>query len=116
MDPMCRRVVQRILSDTCDVMTASKYNEILEMLKTHHFDSLFVDNDLPQPGVIQLFREAQEIAPDTKRILMTGENVVNLQHYLKIGLVNAYVTRTTSSTDIEREVTTPPKKIEPVSR
>ena len=35
---------------------------------------------------------------------MTGEHVEHLQYYLKIGLVNAYVTRTTPSKTIEAEV------------
>jgi DNA-binding NtrC family response regulator len=116
MDPMCRRVVERILSSSCRITTCSDYAEILDLLRRIRFDTLFVDNDLPPPGVIALFKEARQISPGTKRVLMTGENVVNLQHYLDTGLVSAFVTRTTSSGEIEREVTTPVKKDIPLMR
>ncbi len=115
MDPMCRRVVERLLSNSCRITTASEYQEILGLLKQLRFDTLFVDNDLPHPGVIALFKEARQISPATKRVLMTGENVLDLQHYLDTGLVNAFVTRTTSGGDIEREVTTPMKTVVPLS-
>jgi DNA-binding NtrC family response regulator len=116
MDPMCRRVVERILSGSCRITTCSDYAEILDLLRRARFDTLFVDNDLPSPGVIALFKEARQISPGTKRVLMTGENVVNLQHYLDTGLVSAFVTRTTSSSEIEREVITPVKKDAPPMR
>lgn len=107
MDPMCRRVMERILSDTCRIRTSSEYEEIVSLLQQGLFDTLFVDNDFPEPGVIHLFEEARRISPQTKRVLMTGENVVNLQNHLKTGLVSSFVTRTSSSGDIQREVTTP---------
>jgi DNA-binding NtrC family response regulator len=104
MDPMCRRVVERILRPRCRIMTSSDYDEILDLLKTNSFDTLFVDNDLPSPGVIQLFKTAIQLSPHTKRILMTGEHVENLQYYLQIGLINSFVTRTTPGKTIEAEV------------
>jgi DNA-binding NtrC family response regulator len=107
MDPMCRRVMERILSDTCHVMTAHEYNDIIALLKAHDFDTLFVDNDFPHPGVMALFEHARDISPRTKRILMTGEHVENLQYFLRVGTVNTYVTRTTSRKDIEREAISP---------
>lgn len=105
MDPMCRRVVERILGNSCEITTSCDFNEIVLLLKKRTFDTLFVDNDFPSPGAIFLFETAKQCAPRTKRILMTGENVANLQYYMSIGLVDACVTRTTSGKNIEKEVT-----------
>ena len=105
MDPMCRRVVEHILTPSCQIVTSCDYDEIVSFLSHYIFDTLFVDNDFPAPGVIQLFETASRVSPTTKRILMTGEHVDNLHHYLSIGLVNSYVTRTTPSRIIEAEVT-----------
>jgi DNA-binding NtrC family response regulator len=105
MDPMCRRVVERILKESCRIVTSCDYDEILTLLREKAFDTLFVDNDFPFPGVIQLFEKASRLSPPTKRILMTGEHVENLQYYLKVGLINDYVTRTTPSRIIEAAVT-----------
>jgi DNA-binding NtrC family response regulator len=105
MDPMCRRVVERILSNSCFVVTSCNYQEIVSLLQNETFDTLFVDYDFPDPGALGLFEVAKQYSPSTKRILMTGENVVNLQYYLKTGLINACVTRTTPGRVIEEEVT-----------
>lgn len=105
MDPMCRRVVERILNESCQITTSCDYEEIISLLKREKFDTLFVDNDLPSPGAIPLFETAAKLAPSTRRVLMTGEHVDNLQYYLKVGLIDAFVTRTTPSSTIERAVT-----------
>ena len=79
MDPMCRRAVERILGDYCRVTTSCDFQDILRLVMTNCFHTLFVDYDLSQPGAIELFRRARIMAPSTKRLLMTGENVENLQ-------------------------------------
>jgi DNA-binding NtrC family response regulator len=108
MDPMCRRVVERILEASCNIVTTCDYDEIVSLLTKESFDTLFVDYDFPDPGALALFETAQKCAPSTRRILMTGENVANLQYYLKIGLVDACVTRMTSGRIIEEAVTLRP--------
>jgi DNA-binding NtrC family response regulator len=107
MDTMCRRAMERILGASCRVITAVDYDEIVTLLSEYAFDALIVDNDFPEPGVMALFERARAISPGTKRILMTGENVVNLQHYLEVGTVNQMVTRTTSPKEIERAAISP---------
>jgi DNA-binding NtrC family response regulator len=104
MDPMCRRVVERILGNSCKITTSCDFDEIKFLLEKGDFDTLFVDNDFPSPGAIYLFETARQRAPHTRRVLMTGENVTNLQYYLNIGLIDACVTRTTSGKNIEKEV------------
>ena len=105
MDPMCRRVVERILGASCEIKTSCDFEEILRLLKSNAVDTLFVDNDFPPPGAIALFENALQFSPETRRVLMTGENVNNLQHYLSTGLIDACVTRTTPGRIIEEEVT-----------
>ena len=105
MDPMCRRVVERILGESCEITTSCDLEEILRLLKSNAVDTLFVDNDFPPPGAIGLFENAVQYSPGTRRVLMTGENVHNLQHYLSTGLIDACVTRTTPGRIIEEEVT-----------
>lgn len=105
MDPMCRRVVERILGSSCEIVCACEYDEIAQLLDNKVFDTLFVDFDFPAPGAVALFEHARQCTPDTRRILMTGEHVANLQYYLEIGLIDACVTRTTSGKIIEEEVT-----------
>jgi DNA-binding NtrC family response regulator len=105
MDPMCRRVVERILGNSCNIVTSCDYQEIITLLSAEPFDTLFVDYDFPDPGALALFKAAKKCAPSTRRILMTGENVMNLQHYLDVGLIDACVTRMTSGKIIEEEVT-----------
>ena len=104
MDPMCRRVVERILNTSCQIITACDFDEIVSLLRQRQFDTLFVDNDLPSPGAIPLFETAARLSPKTRRILMTGEHVENLQYYLRVGLIDAFVTRTTPSSTIKRAV------------
>ena len=105
MDPMCRRVVERILKESCRIVTSCDYDEIVSLLKNNCFDTLFVDNDFPFPGAIDLFETSRKLSPSTRRILMTGEHVENLQHYLKIGLIHDFVTRTTPGRIIQAAVT-----------
>ncbi len=105
MDPMCRRVMERILGASCDIITSCDYEEIVSLLSKELFDTLFVDYDFPSPGALALFETSKECSPSTRRVLMTGENVMNLQHYLKVGLIHSCVTRTTPGKIIEEEVT-----------
>ncbi len=105
MDPMCRRVVERVLDRSCDIVTTCDFEEIIQLLENNTFDTLFVDFDFPAPGAIALFEFARRQAPETRCVLMTGENVSNLQHYLSTGLIDACVTRTTPARVIEAEVT-----------
>jgi len=107
MDPMCARVIERILKGMCTIINACTYDEVIKLLNENEFNTLYVDNDFPDPGVIELFKVSREISPKTKRILMTGENVVNLQDYLKSGLVSSYVTRNTSNKVIAHEIRSP---------
>ena len=105
MDPMCRRVVERVLGHSCEIVSSCDLDEIVKLLEEQPFDTLFVDFDFPPPGAIALFEAARNRTPDIRRVLMTGENVANLQHYLNTGLIDACVTRMTPGKIIEEQVT-----------
>ena len=107
MEPMCRRVVKRILSDHCNVTTSCDFYRIIDLVKSEYFHTLFIDYDLSAPGAIELFRRTRILAPNTKRLLMTGVNVENLQYYLKSGLISCFVTRTSSNQEILSAVLSP---------
>jgi DNA-binding NtrC family response regulator len=107
MDPMCRRVVERILGDHCEVTTSCDFCRIIALVQRYFFHTLFVDHDLSAPGAIELFRRTRVLAPNTRRLLMIGENVENLQYYLRTGLVSGFVTRTSSNQEILSAVISP---------
>ena len=107
MDPMCRQAVTHLLHDHCNVTALTKYNRIIEMMHHFAFQTLYVDYDLPSPGAIALFEEARRIAPNMKRVLMSGIAVRNLDVYLKEGLIHAFVTRISTVMDIRRAVLGP---------
>jgi DNA-binding NtrC family response regulator len=106
-DPLCRRAVQHLLRDRCHLCTSTDAREILELIRCCHFHTLFVDSDLPPPGPIDLFKKARILAPTTKRVLMTGENVENLQLYLNSKIIHTFVSRTSSNLEIVDAVTKP---------
>ena len=106
-DPICRRAVARLLQERCHVTTSTKFYKIVELLRFFSFNTLYVDYRLPAPGAIPLLEAARELAPDTKRVLMSEEHVENLREHVNNRLIHACLNRASTRIDILRAILLP---------
>jgi DNA-binding NarL/FixJ family response regulator len=107
-DPVRRRMISRLLSERCRVSVSTHFHKIVEMLRCLDFHTLCVDHALPSPGAVALLTTARRVAPNTKRVLMPGDNRRNLQRYLETGLIQGYIQRNAASREILEAIVRPP--------
>jgi DNA-binding NtrC family response regulator len=88
------RALQKYLTqEGYAVMTAADASEAIEALKTHRFDLLLTDIQMPGMDGIELTREARRMIPDIQCLVMTGHgSIASAVEAMKAGAFH-YVTK-----------------------
>jgi len=79
-DPIVRQIVKEVFSNffNCSIEEAGDGSEALDILKKEKFNLLFTDYEMPILKGGELIRQAKEMHPDIKSILMSGGNPVEV--------------------------------------
>lgn len=88
-EAIVRESLRDWLQDIYQVATAETGEEALELIKEQDFDILIVDVRLPGKSGLQVLREAKEIKPHTKCVVITAYPTVELAvEAMKLGAVD----------------------------
>jgi len=100
-EAIVRDALKDWLKDIYQVATAETGEEALELIKERDFDILIVDLRLPGKSGLQVLREAKEIKPHTKCIVITAYPSVELAvEAMKLGAVD-YLIKPVSPAGLE---------------
>jgi two-component system response regulator AtoC len=67
-----RKLLARILEETCDVVTAADGNRAIALLAAQPFDAIVTDLRMPGADGFEVLRAAKARAPDTEVVMMTA--------------------------------------------
>jgi two-component system response regulator AtoC len=67
-----RKLLARILEETCEVTTASDGDRAIALISTQHFDAVVTDLRMPGAGGFAVLGAAKARSPDTEVIMMTA--------------------------------------------
>lgn len=100
-EAIAREALEDWLKDIYQVATAETGEEALELIKERDFDILIVDVRLPGKSGLQVLREAKELKPHTKCIVITAYPSVELAvETMKLGAVD-YLIKPVSPAGLE---------------
>jgi DNA-binding response OmpR family regulator/signal transduction histidine kinase len=87
-------VLEQVLLEAYDVVTATSGAQALEALEREPFDLLITDQRMPQMSGISLIEKAKELRPDMVRIILTGyTDPRDLIDAINRGEVYRYITK-----------------------
>ncbi len=104
-EPANTRMLERLLRDEFDVVTAQSGADGLEVLGVHDIALIISDQRMPGMTGVEFLKRAAEIRPHCVRIILTGytdaEDIVDA---LNSGVVYKYVTKPWVNTDLAQTV------------
>jgi adenylate cyclase len=104
-EPANLRTLERLFTDTYDVLTAASGSEGLELLSHHDVALVISDQRMPVMTGVEFLKKAAEIRPRTVRIILTGYTDVDaLVESINSGAVYKYLTKPWSNSDMQQTV------------
>ncbi len=94
-DAQVLRVAQRLLCDEWHITTASSASEAIQILGKKAFDAVLTDYEMPGENGIWLLTEIKRNSPETRRVLFSGSQPMDLHIHLG-GVVDCFVPKPTS--------------------
>jgi len=99
------RLLERLLRDHYDVVTAQSGPEGLEALNVHDIALIISDQRMPEMTGVEFLKRAAEMRPHCVRIILTGyADAADLVDALNSGVVYKYVTKPWVNTDLLQTV------------
>jgi two-component system response regulator HupR/HoxA len=95
-DVQVLKVACRLLNDDWDIITATNAKEASEILRKTRFDTVLVDYEMPGENGIWLLSEIKRMHPETRRVLFSGSQPMELRQHLGDGVVDCFVPKPTS--------------------
>ena len=100
-----RSVVRALLEFDFDVVPASSAEEGLALVKQRTFHTVVTDYFMPPgPSGIWLLENVMHLAPETRRILISGHQVTHAQNLLRMGVVQNFFKKPISVSDIVEQL------------
>lgn len=100
-EPANTRMLERILRDDYDVVTAQSGEEGLEALSVHDVALIISDQRMPGMTGVEFLKRSAETRPHCVRIILTGyTDAADLVDALNSGVVYKYVTKPWVNTDL----------------
>lgn len=88
-EAIIRMVFRDLLGKECEVLEAADVAEALDVLRQGPVDLIVTDKNLPDRTGLDLAREARQLHPTSRVILMTGyPSLVTTQEALELGLMD----------------------------
>jgi response regulator RpfG family c-di-GMP phosphodiesterase len=104
-EPANLRTLERLFSDTYDVLTAASGNDGLELLSHHDVALVISDQRMPVMTGVEFLKKAAELRPRTVRIILTGYTDVDaLVESINSGAVYKYLTKPWSNSVMQQTV------------
>lgn len=104
-EPANTRMLERILRDHYDVVTAQSGSEGLEALSVYDVALIISDQRMPGMTGVEFLKRSAEIRPNCVRIILTGyTDAADLVEALNSGVVYKYVTKPWVNTDLLQTV------------
>lgn len=88
-EPIIRMVFRDLMGKECELLEAANVAEALEHLRQGPVDLIITDKNLPDRTGLELAREARQLHPTSRVILMTGyPSLVTAQEALELGVMD----------------------------
>lgn len=87
----------RALRSKCLAVAATSAAEALQMLHQSRFDVLLTDHDMPGTNVATLLEAASRLAPDMRRVVISGAQEQVLAEAVRAGLAHEYLCKPVSA-------------------
>ena len=100
-EPANTRMLERLLRDDYEVITAQSGSEGLEALTLHDIALIISDQRMPGMTGVEFLKRSAEIRPNCVRVILTGyTDAADLVDALNSGVVYKYVTKPWINTDL----------------
>jgi serine/threonine-protein kinase RsbW len=88
-EPMLMRAYVHVLRPLGTVIPVGSVTEAVAALKSAAFDLLFTDHHLPDGTSLAVLAAARASSPWARRILLTGDDSIDLEAAVTLGIVHA---------------------------
>ncbi|MGE3466550.1 MAG: response regulator, partial [Pyrinomonadaceae bacterium] len=102
-EPANLRILERLLRDDHDVISAESGDEALELLNQHDVALIVTDQRMPGMKGIDFLKRAAIVRPQTVRIILTGyTDVADLVEAVNSGVIYKYLTKPWVNSDLRQ--------------
>ena len=104
-EPAITRMLERLLREDFDVVTALSGAEALELLTVHDIALIISDQRMPGMTGVEFLKRSAEVRPHCVRIILTGyTDAADLVEAINSGVIYKYVTKPWVNTDLMQTV------------
>jgi response regulator RpfG family c-di-GMP phosphodiesterase len=104
-EPAITRMLERLLREEFDVVTALSGPEALELLTVHDIALIISDQRMPGMTGVEFLKRSADIRPHCVRIILTGyTDAADLVEAINSGVIYKYVTKPWENTDLMQTV------------